>query len=393
MNIFSIVVLACLGAHPQSQEFDMNKLNRLVELRQSAEALQKLETHGYLPLNNPAREQIFKSIYAEAETIVGEHVTYDKLVQLTGRAKSPMEKLAGFFTFVNILYITGGILMVSAIVWLFGIYILTLTMLIPKSVWEIGLYGLSIFLMISGSRVSPDWYLAPVLLGCFGLVGCFQFTRFRHFGLKWYERAELDSLLHQTEAWACTFIWGFVALYYGSHIIGFMAIMAFMTALNFVAGTVPGVVYLGWDKDEQVPRTTVAAGLLLILYVLMSITGTNPRIAVFQEGLAFWGTLVYFLGVLIMSSKWYAEDAKYWSMQLLCIASGVLALWLGSVYGLGMLTGIGGTLFYLYLIEKYYELPWEGAGWAWSLLGLSGILYGFAIFAQAHPQYFLFMHR
>jgi hypothetical protein len=105
------------------------------------------------------------------------------------------------------------------------------------------------------------------------------------------------------------------------------------------------------------------------------------------------GPFVYFLGILILASKWYFEDLRYLLMQVICVASGVLALWLGSVYGMPMLLGIGGTLFYLYIIEKYYEIPWECTGWAWSLLGLAGILYGFAVFAQAHPQYFIFMYR
>lgn len=57
------------------------------------------------------------------------------------------------------------------------------------------------------------------------------------------------------------------------------------------------------------------------------------------------------------------------------------------------LSGVGGTFFYLYIIELCYEIPWRGAGWAWSLAGLAGLLYGFAWFAQQHPQYFLFSAR
>ena len=32
----------------------------------------------------------------------------------------------------------------------------------------------------------------------------------------------------------------------------------------------------------------------------------------------------------------------------------------------GALLGIGGTFFTLYLLEKYFELPWRGVGWAWA---------------------------
>jgi hypothetical protein len=78
-------------------------------------------------------------------------------------------------------------------------------------------------------------------------------------------------------------------------------------------------------------------------------------------------------------------------MQAIVIGSGVAALYIGTVFGLTMLAGVGGTFFYIYVLEKYYEIPWKGVGWAWSTLFLAGILYGFVIFAQRHPQYFIFM--
>jgi len=56
-----------------------------------------------------------------------------------------------------------------------------------------------------------------------------------------------------------------------------------------------------------------------------------------------------------------------------------------------MMAGGGGTLFYIYVLEKYYEIPWEGRGWAWSLLGLAGLLYVFVIVATRKPEYFIFM--
>jgi hypothetical protein len=316
-------------------------------------------------------------------------------VKLTGgnaRPQTAWEKAKGFCTFINLIYITAAFMLVAAIIWLFGLYLVGLMLLIPKEVWEWLLYATCAVVIALGRQLDPDFQMLLVLPGCLGLVGCLQFSGWVH-----------NTKNIQGACWFLTVIWGFVALLYGSHLIGFLAVGAFLSALGFVCGMFPGVVWIGFNEEEVVPRTTIAAGILLALYCLMSITGTtNEHYVIFREGLAFMGAFVYFLGLLIWSSKWFRTpwgpfgrssglSLEYWAMQVVTVISGVVALWLGSVYALNFLLGIGGTFFYLYMLEKYYEIPWRGAGWAWSLLGLSGILYLFAIFAKTYPQYFLFM--
>jgi hypothetical protein len=75
-------------------------------------------------------------------------------------------------------------------------------------------------------------------------------------------------------------------------------------------------------------------------------------------------------------------------MQALTIASGVLALYIGNTENIPLLRGIGGTFFVLYLLEKYYELPWDKIDWIWSLLGLAGILYATSLVVRLYPHYF-----
>src|SRR5690606_30204777 len=91
--------------------------------------------------------------------------------------------------------------------------------------------------------------------------------------------------------------------------------------------------------------------------------------AVFGSGMLFVGTFVYHCGLLIVSSKYYLReiDGHYWSLQAVTVLSGIAALYIGSVYELGMLRGISGTFFCLYVLEKYFEIPWKNVGWAWAL--------------------------
>ena len=163
---------------------------------------------------------------------------------------------------------------------------------------------------------------------------------------------------------------------------------------------VPGVVYLGFRNSSVIPRTTTAAGVILAVHVSLHCLGVAPAILEpFRTGMGFLGTFVYLLGLLILSSLHFARRGwpserrwpRYVAMQALTLASGGAVMYFGSVYRVPSLLGIGGTFFYLFLLEKYYELPWRGVGWAWALLGTGGILYGFALFAQAHPEWFFFM--
>lgn len=374
---------------------DMQSLNELSGIRQQMEAIQVLEKANYPIKSTELTEEALKRAKLQAPFRSGETPTYEAIVKVTGgdqKSRTAWDKMKGFCTFINLIYVTAAIMLVSAIIWLFGIYLIELMLLIPKEIWE-GLLYIGCFLAIGASyRIPPEYQMFLCFPAALGLVGCLQFSGWVH---------KTENL--QGACWFLTVTWGTIALIFGSPLIGFIAVGAFLGALGFVCGMTPHVIWIGFDKDDYVPRTTIAAGILTALYILMSITGTtDPKYVVFREGLAFMGPFVYFLGLLIWSSKWYHRGVfdgyryryftpKYWLMQAITVASGVAALALGSIYGLNLLLGVGGTLFYIYLIEKYYEVPWKGAGWAWSLLGLAGILYAFAIFAQTYPKYFLFM--
>ncbi len=67
----------------------------------------------------------------------------------------------------------------------------------------------------------------------------------------------------------------------------------------------------------------------------------------------------------------------------------MIALYVGAVYGPESLMEVGGTFLALYLLEKFFELPWRRHGFAWMCLALAGLLYLGASFAEGHPQYFI----
>jgi hypothetical protein len=378
-------------------KYTVEDLDKMVAIRQNIEMLDKLKLQG---VEADKDGSLRAALLNEAKTIVGRDVTFDDITEITGDDNAPptaWEKAKGVLTFANVLWVFGATMFGLAIMWLFGIYFITLIMMIPANAWEVILWGGMLGLSFVVGRIEPDWQLALLMPVCLGFVGCVHLTCYLH-GKK------SDS--YEIPSGILTAIWGTLAVYYGSHVVGFMAVMAALSTLGFVCGHLPGMVYVGFNKDDAVFRSTFAAGLMVVAHVLLTITGTAAQhISVFREGMSFMGSFCFFLGVLIMSSKWYwwttktnHEDNKvergydwnaYFVMQAFTIVCGVTALYLGSVFGMSAIAGFGGTFFCLYILEKYYEIPWTGAGWAWSLLGLGLILYLMGVLVKAHPQYFL----
>ena len=409
MNALVLLFASMIGAAPT----DVQKLDKLVQIRQDVEALDQLMAESSIEEGNANFAAFTQGAIAYRHALLGEATkvsdgkvkTYEDLVRLTGaenRAPSAWEKAKGFLTFVNVMWFTGGAFIVMAFMWLFGHYFLTLILAVPERIWEVVLYGICGGLIYSGTRLDPDYALYPVLLGCLGLIGCVWLTHYIHFdGRAWktsygrYGRVEnVNTVPMKTYQAFLTVAWAAVAIYFNSPVIGFMAVAMLMTFLGFMIGMWPGVIYTGFENDKVMPQATSSAGLILLVHVLLTALGKSPEyLAPFRDGMAFLGSFVYFLGLLIMSSDWTYKkwSGTYNMMQVVTVVSGVAALYIGNVYGIGFLCGVGGTLFYIYLLEKYYEIPWKGVGWAWSLLGLGGILYGFSVFAQTYPKFFIFM--
>ena len=133
-----------------------------------------------------------------------------------------------------------------------------------------------------------------------------------------------------------------------------------------------------------------ASFLLIAFYSIVRILDLNiPYFHIFSTGALFMGTFVYFLGLLIICNKWYPhEDGGHYAIhQILAVASGIAALAIGSIFAISQLQQIGGTFFFLYLIEKYTEIPFS-KHWGWFIFILGGLLYLGGLFMSSHPEYF-----
>jgi hypothetical protein len=318
-----------------------------------------------------------------------------------------LTKATNLVTFTNIMLTLAALMFVVAVGWLIGLYFLVILMYIPKEVYEILLYAVCVTLLTTSDRIGawvgldPIWFVFPACLGLFGALwvtyglhiantkGTNPFDRgWLYWGNGKSGNAELNFTTFSSLI--CMVVWGAVAVLHQSELIAFISTMALMSFLGFSFFVAPFCIGLGYDDEDKIARTTFAAFLVLMVGVATRISGLDlGKFQVFAYSFIWLGTLVYFCSLLIVANKWYSKD-NYWLMTVVTLASGLAALYLGSVYDISVLQKMGGTFFFIWLIEKYFEIPWGAKGAAWAMLLGAILLYFFASFAQKHPDYFLF---
>lgn len=388
--LFFTMALVCgqlpLDAEPPVPEslkkvISYSEMNDLVVIRSNVEMLQKLNKQGMAI--DPDGKIMAGLMDRVAKITDGKIKTIEDLISITGGAIPPptrFEKIKGFLTFANFVWVTGVVFFMVAFMWLFGHYFLELIISIPGILWEVILYSTCLLVIYSGTKLPEAYYMIPVICGALGLSGCLLLTCKLHCE---------DNESYEGLLLAIAIVWGSIAIQFSSYFLGFIAVTALLGSLGFMAGHIPGIVFIGFRDEAVMPRVTFAAWLILAFHTSLLVTGTNaPALEVFRDGMNFMGGFIYFLGLLIMSSRWYCvsyrgaqhEDviatgwSLYWIMQSLALGSAFCAIFFGHTFGMSALLGISGTFLYLYVIEKYYDLPWNGIGWAWSLLGLGMLL-------------------
>jgi hypothetical protein len=414
-----ILVVLLVPTLAAAQDLSEEQVHDLKTLRSALETVDRLEQAGTLTadLAERYRRDQLELAGKVSGQVVPTRADLDELIRQNDRSR-----FWGFFTFINIVAVFAGVLLALALSWLFAVYLGPFLMTLPPVAWEFITYGVVALGMFSGAiwPVLGIWFVVPAALL---LIGALSLTRHLHFppprpgdandaagmvpGQGW-----VTFTFSEFTALVCAIVWGIAAIYYRSYLLGFLTVMALQALLGFSAFVIPGCVGLGFRKEDGIPRATLASFVLLVVFVVLQITGQfepvregsrevsviDPRSAAdpraplvyFRPGAIFMGAFVYFLGLLLLATRFYSGSrGNYLLMQAVTIVSGVAAFYFGATFGIDALLGIGGTFFVLYLLEKYTELPWKDIGWAWGLLGFAALLYAAAYLAGHYPQYFL----
>ena len=367
------IVYLCV--HVQSNDQSQLLPKSILELKQYYDVIDNLEKRGIVNSEIVNRE---KRLYiAHASKLAGRTELLSEEEFLTWKQRQVI------VSFANIIAILAGVAVAIAVTILIGLIVIPLLLEIPVVVWECLFYLTSFYGMI---LTSNSWL---VFLGCLAFVATISFT-FRTHRLGGMQAGLLIS-------WICCFVWTIVAIYQQNREAGYLAVMALESALGFVVFAGQLVIMIGFQKEKVIPSATLASFVLIILGCILHLQRQANFLTIpFTGPLLFLGTFVYFIGMIILTSGLYhhsgGKKAIYWILQLVTFLSGLAAMFFGPMLEIPFIQAIGGTMFVIWLLEKYVEIaPWTNV-WTCmaSLFGFGVLLYGFAYFLQTNPEYFIF---
>ncbi|CAF3701123.1 unnamed protein product [Rotaria sp. Silwood1] len=345
------------------------------ELKQYYNFIKNLEQRGILNTNTTTTEKQLSIEHASKLAGRQQLLTEEELMTWKQRQL--------IISFSNVLAILAGITVVIALIVLISIITLPILRNIPSFVWEIFFFILSICLII---LVHNSWL---IFLGCLTFLATLSYTTKFHFSQ--FRHADLVA------SWIYFFVCSIVAIYQQHREAGYLAIMALETSLGFVIIAGELVIMIGFHDKKAIPSGIIASFVLILIGSFLHLQKYSNILTIpFTRPLLFLGTFVYFIGLIILSSRWYTKMDNnlllFWLLQFIAFSSGLIAMLMGPLLELPFVQAIGGTMFVTWLLEKYAEIAPHDTkiSGAASLLGFGFLLYGFAYFLKTHPEYFIF---
>ena len=294
-----------------------------------------------------------------------------------------VQRWAGYLQLETLLY-AAGVLLVGT-----GIIIFTHGLIkwawlniwsMIRSVADILAFAVSLGLVILGAWVPEEYRLGAVLLGSILFAGSMIL-------MVWLREIKSEK---PTGFFAVLMIvWGATAIYYNMSEVGFLAVIALMGILGFSVAVNPLCYSFGFRDEKSIDSGTAAALMVLSTYVIAHIFYPNmpQAMAVFTTG-AFWlGSLVGYIGLLILSNKWFIEErgGSYAWMQIVTIAACVVGVAVGLTFGINVLAGFAGTFAVFYFASKLIEIPTDGAmGFGLKLIFIGVLFYGTWLIANTN---------
>jgi hypothetical protein len=286
-----------------------------------------------------------------------------------------LQRWAGYLDWTNFLYALGIVMVTIGVIFFTHGFIKwawdTVWFFIRGFV-DVIAFAVSIGLVVYGSWVPEEYRLTPVMSGSILFAASIML-------MVWLRKIETES---PTGFFALlTIVWGAIAIYYNMSEIGFLAVAALMGVLGFSVAVNPLCYSFGFKDEKSVDAGTAAALMILATYVIAKIFYPNmpQAMAVFAPGTFWLGSLVGYIGLLILSNKWFVEamDGNYAWMQIVTISFCIAGIALGMTFGINPLAGIAGTIGVLYFAAKLIEIPTEDSMlFGMKLILIGGFFYG-----------------
>ncbi len=307
----------------------------------------------------------------------------DPVYSLTPKELTWLQRAAGYVNAVTVLWFLAAVIGVISFSVIFGTYVARLIRYlknVPMVVYQLAFFALSALLLVWG------WFTPDPVRMYMVFLGSLLFAAALIFASQTWKFVETPFNF----AGILFVVWGAVALLYGSSVIGFMTIIALLSALGFSIAVEPLSYGIGFRDESAVGKATTAAFILLAVFVGMNIFRQQvPELRIFEFGALFLGSFVGYLGLIIASSRWYPNQQNRVMMQAVTIVAGVAAIFIGLGFGIGVLAKIGGTFFVLWGIEKMMEIRVKDRlGYAWLGMGIFATVTALSLFVFYNQELF-----
>lgn len=337
-----------------------------------------------------------------AKQLLGERAILAELDE----QRSVMDKVAGFFSFVNILWLIGimGILctMGPCIGVIIGPmlkeYALALyeRILRPTAIflhelgfWELFAYVLAFLLSVQGARYpsGADAGIMVSLTGGLLFVPCWIYSTSLHVPPSGDKKDKWMTLSHFLVA----VLLAPLALIHHSTLLGFLAVLAVYGGLGFIFLAFGFGFLIGFNSQDAINNCILASVVLIVTFTCFRVLGRNPAcVQPFVLGGMCLGNIMYFLGLLIASNRWRRTYPDWWKMQILMALSLFFALLVGFVYSIPAMANTACTFLVLWLMEKQLEVNWGAYGSVIIFFNCVG-LFMVSLWLNHHPEFIISM--
>jgi len=250
-------------------------------------------------------------------------------------------------------------------------------------------YLTSYIVIVQSLRYQETVGMFVALTGITGFVGMYFYTVVMH-EIDPNKNAELKQFLFfATIALANVPL----ALLFDSRLFGFVTVIAAHMAIGFSVACY-GLCYCIGFKDKQAIQRSVVTSMITIplFFIMRNMDEYSEYCGPFMQPVYVFSTVVYLLGLLIVSSPFYYSRSNtdgYFSAQLMMIVSLLAFTFCGSVYGVPSFFNVGTTFAVLYLMEKTLEIELFRDGGIVVIFLMFVGMYFASMFLYTHPGFLL----
>lgn len=306
----------------------------------------------------------------------------DALCPPTTKLQKVAGYVSGYLEWMNFIKIIGILAVVAGACFIFSGVVRLIIDIFYKYLLEASLWVTSVGLVVGTEFISEDYQTWSLLIGSLLFPVAFIFS-------SKIRDVKGDPL---NFSMLLTVIWSMIALAYQSPHVAFFAVGALISTLGFSVVVTPFCYYLGFKDDQAIARGTLASFFVSGVYLLARVFKLDfGHFAVFESGALWLAGFVFFIGLLIISTRGYLSKNEvgnnFIALNLITVVALMLFASLGMLFGVREITTLASTFMIFYFATKVIEVPTNNSiSFGIKLLCAGGVVFLAWDWLNSHPE-------